>query len=84
MKIEAVLSTEYSPYQEIRANVDPTDDPDMPSLTFRVILIGTIFAGIGSFVDTLFLVRQPAISIGPNVAQMVACECSRMQYVAEP
>ena len=95
MKMEAILSTENSPYQEVRANVDNTDDPTMPSLTFRVWVIGTIFSGIGSFIDTLFLVRQPAISVGefpcvwgwrrltfvfhagPNVAQMVACECSR-------
>lgn len=74
MKMEAILSTENSPYQEVRANVDPTDDPSIPSLTFRVWVIGIVFSGIGSFVDTLFLVRQPAISIGPNVAQMVACE----------
>ena len=74
MKMEAILSTENSPYQEVRANVDPTDDPSIPSLTFRVWVIGIVFSGIGSFVDTLFLVRQPAISIGPNVAQMVACK----------
>jgi hypothetical protein len=76
MKMEAILSTENSPYQEVRANVDPTDDPSIPSLTFRVWVIGIVFSGIGSFVDTLFLVRQPAISIGPNVAQMVACKSS--------
>lgn len=74
MKIEAILATSNSPYLEVRANVDPTDDPTMPSLTFRVFIIGTIFAAIGSFIDTLFGFRQPAISIGPNVAQLIACE----------
>jgi hypothetical protein len=78
MKMEAILSTENSPYQEVRANVDNTDDPTMPSLTIRVWIIGTVFAGIGSFIDTLFLVRQPAISVGPNVAQMVACRSIEM------
>lgn len=77
MKLEAILSTENSPYQEVRANVDPTDDPTMPSLTFRVMVIGTVFAGIGSFVDTLFLVRLPAISIGPNVGQILAYPVGR-------
>lgn len=65
-----------SPYQEVRANVDPTDDPSLPSLTFRVWVIGIVFSGVGAFIDTLFLVRQPAISIGANVAQMVACKFS--------
>jgi hypothetical protein len=83
MKMEAILSTENSPYQEVRANVDPTDDPSIPSLTFRVWVIGIVFSGIGSFVDTLFLVRQPAISIGPNVAQMVACESAPNIYWAQ-
>jgi hypothetical protein len=78
MKMEAILTTENSPYQEVRANVDATDDPTMPSLTLRVWIIGTIFSGIGSFIDTLFLVRQPAISVGPNVAQMLACEYSKL------
>ena len=47
MKMEALLSTENSPYLEVRANVEPTDDPDMPVLTFRVIVIGTVFSAIG-------------------------------------
>ena len=74
MKMEAILSTENSPYQEVRANVENTDDPTMPSLTFRVLFIGTVFSGAGSFIDTLFLLRQPSISVGANVAQMLACE----------
>jgi hypothetical protein len=47
MKMEALLSTENSPYLEVRANVEPTDDPDMPVLTFRVLVIGSCFSAIG-------------------------------------
>lgn len=72
MKMEALLATENSPYLEVRANVDPTDDMDMPSLTFRVLFVGTVFSCAGSFIDTLFGYRQPAISVGANVAQLLA------------
>ncbi|WVQ66274.1 OPT family small oligopeptide transporter [Kwoniella botswanensis] len=72
MKMEAVLATENSPYVEVRANVDPTDDPDMPASTIRAWAIGVVFCIIGSFIDNLFAFRNPAISIGTNVAQLVA------------
>lgn len=78
MKMEAILSTENSPYLEVRANVDPTDDPEMPSLTFRVLLLGTIFSGAGCFIDTLFLYRNPPVSVGANVAQLIAYPFGRM------
>ena len=76
VKLEAILAITNSPYQEVRANVDPTDDPSLPTLTVRVLVVGTIFAGIGSFIDTLFLPRFPSVNIGVNVGQMVACEYS--------
>jgi hypothetical protein len=47
MKMEALLSTENSPYLEVRANVDPTDETDLPVLTFRVLVIGSCFSAIG-------------------------------------
>ncbi|KZV69639.1 OPT superfamily oligopeptide transporter [Peniophora sp. CONT] len=72
MKMEAILATENSPYAEVRANVDPTDDPTMPVSTIRAWFIGIIFCVIGSFIDNLFAFRNPSISIGVNVAQLVA------------
>jgi hypothetical protein len=75
MKMEAILATENSPYAEVRANCDPTDDPTMPSLTIRVWVIGCIFAAGGSFIDSFFLMRNPPVSIGANVAQLLSCEC---------
>ena len=74
MKIEAILSTDNSPYTEVRANVDPTDDPTMPSLTFRVWVLGVLFAGAGAFIDTFFNVRQPPVIVGANIAQLLACK----------
>ncbi len=70
--MECVLATSNSPYIEVRSVVDPTDDPELPSFTFRVWVIGCMFAAIGSFVDSLFSFRYPNISIGSNVGQLVA------------
>ncbi|ORX39266.1 oligopeptide transporter 2 [Kockovaella imperatae] len=72
IKIECLLSTENSPYLEVRANVEPTDDPTLPALTFRVMVIGTIFAVAGSFIDTLFAFRNPPIYVGTSVGQLLA------------
>jgi len=91
MKMEAVLSTENSPYAEVRANCDPTDDPTMPSLTIRVWVIGCIFSAAGSFIDSFFLMRNPPVYIGANVAQLLSCEypslphapCADFQTLAE-
>lgn len=74
MKLEVLLATENSPYAEVRANVDPTDDPSLPCSTLRAWFIGIVFCCIGTAVDTLFAFRYPSISISSNVAQLVACE----------
>ncbi|ORX39551.1 OPT oligopeptide transporter protein-domain-containing protein [Kockovaella imperatae] len=72
MKLEAILATENSPYPEVRANVDPVDDPDLPCSTVRAWSMGIVFSVFGTFIDTLFAFRYPGISIGVNVAQLVA------------
>ncbi|CAK7567423.1 MAG: hypothetical protein SEPTF4163_005387 [Sporothrix epigloea] len=72
MKIEAALITNDSPYAEVRAVVSNRDDPSLPSSTVRVWVIGLGFSIIISFVNQLFSVRQPAISVTSNVAQLLA------------
>ncbi|KAL7421661.1 hypothetical protein Q5752_003430 [Cryptotrichosporon argae] len=72
MKLEALLVTENSPYAEVRALVEPHDDPALPSLTLRVWIIGVLFSGIGAFVNQLFSVRQPSVYIYAAVAQLLA------------
>lgn len=74
MKMEALIATENSPYAEVRAVVDPVDDPSEPSLTIRVWVVGIIFSGAGAFVNELFSIRQPSVTITSNVAQLLACE----------
>lgn len=77
MKLEAVMVTENSPYAEVRGVVDPVDDFDMPTFTIRVWIIGVLFSGAGAFINQLFSIRMPNISVGTEVAQLLACESRR-------
>ncbi|KAK4687087.1 hypothetical protein P7C73_g3042, partial [Tremellales sp. Uapishka_1] len=72
IKMECLLATENSPYLEVRANVDATDDPTLPVFTVRVWIIGCVFSAAGSFIDTLFGYRNPAVYVGTNVGQLLA------------
>ncbi len=44
----------------------------MPVSTVRAWFIGFVFCCAGTFIDTLFAFRQPSISVGVNVAQLLA------------
>ncbi|PWY73104.1 OPT oligopeptide transporter [Aspergillus sclerotioniger CBS 115572] len=70
-KIEVLLLTENSPYPEVHAVVDPYDDPDLPCGTIRAWVIGLGFVALVAFVNQLFSVRQPSISIGSTVVQFL-------------
>ncbi|KAL2204630.1 OPT oligopeptide transporter [Sarocladium strictum] len=72
MKLETALITNNSPYDEVRAVVDNKDDPRMPCATIRAWVIGTAFSIAIAFVNQLFSVRQPAIYIESNIAQLLA------------
>jgi hypothetical protein len=61
---------ENSPYPEVRAAVDPTDDVNVPASTFRAWFLGMLFVTIGCAVNVLFSLREPSISIGSLVAQL--------------
>ncbi|KAM3518569.1 hypothetical protein NHJ13051_008088 [Beauveria bassiana] len=62
---------EDSPYAEVRAAVRNYDE-DVPANTVRAWTIGLTLTVIGASMNTLFSLRQPSISIGPLVAQIVA------------
>lgn len=72
MKLEAALVTSNSPYAEVRAVVSNKDDPKALSSTIRTWVIGLIFGAILAFVNQLFDIRQPAIRVMANVAQLLA------------
>ncbi|ATY66001.1 oligopeptide transporter [Cordyceps militaris] len=72
MKLEAALVTSNSPYAEVRAVVSNKDDPTTHSSTIRSWAIGLLFSAILAFVNQLFDIRQPAIRVMANVAQLLA------------
>ncbi|RDA87066.1 hypothetical protein CP533_5490 [Ophiocordyceps camponoti-saundersi (nom. inval.)] len=72
MKLEAALVTSNSPYAEVRAVVSNKDMVATPCSTIRSWAIGLIFAVLLAFVNQLFEIRQPAIRVMANVAQLLA------------
>jgi OPT family small oligopeptide transporter len=72
MKLEAALITNNSPYAEVRAVVDNHDDTTTPCSTIRAWAIGLAFSVLLAFINQLFSVRQPAITVMANVAQLLA------------
>lgn len=61
----------WSPYPEVRAVTDPFDDDDQNVLTWRVVLLGTIWVGIAAFVNMFFDPRLPPITLSPAVCQLL-------------
>ncbi|KAM3482364.1 hypothetical protein MY5147_000212 [Beauveria neobassiana] len=57
--------------EHVRAAVRNYDE-DVPANTVRAWTIGLTLTVIGASMNTLFSLRQPSISIGPLVAQIVA------------
>lgn len=72
MKLEAALITVNSPYAEVRAVVDNHDEARTPCSTVRSWVIGMGFAFVLAFINQLFSIRQPAITVQANVAQLLA------------
>lgn len=66
------LALNNSAYPEVRAVVDPTDDPTLPVATFRVLLLGTIFTVLGTAIQQFFSFRMPAINITTYVIQLLS------------
>ncbi|KAJ7488401.1 OPT-domain-containing protein [Mycena latifolia] len=78
LKVEAALIAINSPYAEVRAVVDNHDDPSVSGATFRTLVIGTIFVGAGGFINQFFSIRFPAITVYPNVAQVLAFPAAKL------
>lgn len=72
MKLEAALITNNSPYAEVRAVVENTDDPATPCSTIRAWSIGVFFSVALAAINQLFSIRNPPITVTSNVAQLLA------------
>ena len=67
----SIKELEDSPYPEVRAAVRNYDE-DVPANTIRAWTIGLMLVFLGASMNTLFSLRNPAISLGPLVAQIIA------------
>ena len=65
------IEEDDSPYPEVRAAVKNYDE-ELPCNTVRAWTIGLCLVVVGASMNTLFSLRQPTISIGPLVAQIIA------------
>ena len=63
---------EDSPYPEVRASVSNVDDPTMPAITFRSILLGLVLSAFASAVNTFLSQRNPPIQIVAIIVQILA------------
>ncbi|KAF6826671.1 opt oligopeptide transporter [Colletotrichum plurivorum] len=71
-RVVVSLLTTNSPYAEVRAVVDPHDDPSLPVSTIRAWVIGLTFVVFIAFINQLFSVRQPSIALRAEVVQLLA------------
>ncbi|KAK9323419.1 OPT oligopeptide transporter protein-domain-containing protein [Lipomyces orientalis] len=77
-RIEAAWIKFHSPYPEIRAVTDPSDDPDIPIETLRVYMLGIIWVIIGSFINEIFFYRQPRLQLDSTVLQLLLYPCGKL------
>lgn len=68
--LSAPAIEDESPYPEVRSAVANTDDPSMPSSTFRSWVVGLVFAVMLSGINQLFYLRNLAVST------TMVCVCS--------
>ncbi|KAK9378542.1 OPT oligopeptide transporter protein-domain-containing protein [Kockiozyma suomiensis] len=78
VRIEAALMKFHSPYPEVRAVCDPTDDPTLPVETIRAYVLGTIWVAIGAFINQVFAERQPSLSLDSTVIQLLVYPCGML------
>ncbi|KAK9236835.1 OPT oligopeptide transporter protein-domain-containing protein [Lipomyces kononenkoae] len=76
--LEATLIKYHSPYPEVRAICDPTDDPTLPVETIRAYFLGIIWVAIGSFINELFTFRQPSLKLRSTSLQLLLYPCGKL------
>jgi len=63
---------EDSPYAEVRASVSNIDDPEMPTMTFRMWSLGLTLVSINTSLNTFFIFRYPAPLLAPSLVLLIA------------
>lgn len=75
LRTEAAMLHYHSPYPEVRSVTDPFDDPTAPVETPRAYILGMAFMAGSTALNTFFSPRQPSISLGSNVLQLLLAPC---------
>lgn len=73
MKIESGLIRFSSPYPEVRSVVKSTDDYNEVASTFRAWVIGTIWCGLGSFINRASLPTLAFVEASAELSSLLAC-----------
>ena len=73
-----------SPYPEVRSAVANTDDPSIPSSTFRAWVLGLIWAIILPGINQFFFFRFPAVTVSALVAQLLSFPMGRAWAAVVP
>lgn len=84
VRSEAALIAFHSPYPEVRAIVDPVDDPSMPAETFRVYVIALFWTVVGSTINNFFIHRLPQISLSTSTVQLLLLPSGKLWERALP
>ncbi|KDQ55449.1 hypothetical protein JAAARDRAFT_133924 [Jaapia argillacea MUCL 33604] len=75
---DVAMFEDDSPYPEVRSAVANFDDPTMPALTLRVLVIGIIWAIVLPGLNQFYYFRYPGIAISGLVAQLVTFPLGRL------
>ncbi|KAK2648280.1 hypothetical protein Ddye_015769 [Dipteronia dyeriana] len=73
-----------SPIEQVRLMVPITDDPTLPTLTFRTWVLGRITCVILAFVSQFFLYRQYTIRIPATCVQMLLIALGKLMAATLP
>lgn len=77
-KLEAALIAFHLPYPEVRAVVDPFDDPELPAETARVYVIALLWTLVGSTINNFFVHRLPSIMLSTSTVQLLLLPSGRL------
>ena len=70
--MDAAEEVEDSPYAEVRASVSNIDDPEMPTVTFRMWFLSLTLVCISVSLNIVFYFRYPAPYFAPSIVLLIA------------
>lgn len=83
LKYFAVAKNDH-PIEEVRLTVDPTDNPNLPVLTFRTWVLGVSSCILLSFANMFFAYRANPLTIGSVCVQIITLPVGRLMASTLP